>query len=491
MAKAKITKTILEGLTFDDVLLVPAKSTILPRNVNVTSQLTTDIKLNVPLISAAMDTVTESEMAIAMAREGGIGMIHKNMPIDRQAEEVDKVKRYEAGMIVNPYTLGAENTVKDAHNVMAKYHISGIPVTDEKGKLIGIVTNRDLRFVTENSVKLKDIMTKENLITAPLGTTLDKAEIILQKHKIEKLLIVDKGNILKGLITFKDIQKKKTFPNACKDSRGRLRVGAAVGVTSDTEARVFGLINAGVDVITVDTAHGHSDGVIKTVKKLRKKFPSLQMIAGNVATGAATLELIKAGVNAVKVGVGPGSICTTRVVTGVGVPQVSAIMWAAEVAMKHGVPIIADGGIKYTGDISKAIVAGADSVMIGSLFAGVDESPGETILLEGRKYKTYRGMGSLGAMAQGSKDRYFQDVEDDIRKLVPEGIEGRVSYKGSVSETIYQMVGGIRAAMGYCGTPTIKELKTKGQFVRMTGAGLRESHPHGVYITKEAPNYNI
>jgi len=491
MAKAKIVKTILEGLTFDDVLLVPAKSTILPRNVNVTSQLTTDIKLNVPLISAAMDTVTESEMAIAMAREGGIGMIHKNMPIDRQAEEVDKVKRYEAGMIVNPYTLGAENTVKDAHNVMAKYHISGIPVTDEKGKLIGIVTNRDLRFVTENSVKLKDIMTKENLITAPLGTTLDKAEIILQKHKIEKLLIVDKGNILKGLITFKDIQKKKTFPNACKDSRGRLRVGAAVGVTSDTEARVFGLINAGVDVITVDTAHGHSDGVIQTVKKLRKKFPSLQMIAGNVATGAATLELIKAGVNAVKVGVGPGSICTTRVVTGVGVPQVSAIMWAAEVAMKHGVPIIADGGIKYTGDISKAIVAGADSVMIGSLFAGVDESPGETILLEGRKYKTYRGMGSLGAMAQGSKDRYFQDVEDDIRKLVPEGIEGRVSYKGSVSETIYQMVGGIRAAMGYCGTPTIKELKTKGQFVRMTGAGLRESHPHGVYITKEAPNYNI
>ncbi len=491
MAKSKIAKTILEGLTFDDVLLVPAKSTILPRNVNVTSQLTTDIKLNVPLISAAMDTVTESEMAIAMAREGGIGMIHKNMSIERQAEEVDKVKRYEAGMIVNPYTLGAENTVKDAHNVMAKYHISGIPVTDEKGKLIGIVTNRDLRFVIENSVKLKDIMTKENLITAPLGTTLDKAEIILQKHKIEKLLIVDKGNILKGLITFKDIQKKKTFPNACKDSRGRLRVGAAVGVTSDTEARVFGLINAGVDVITVDTAHGHSDGVIQTVKKLRKKFPSLQMIAGNVATGAATLELIKAGVNAVKVGVGPGSICTTRVVTGVGVPQISAIMWAAEVALKHGVPIIADGGIKYTGDISKAIVAGADSVMIGSLFAGVDESPGETILLEGRKYKTYRGMGSLGAMAQGSKDRYFQDVEDDIRKLVPEGIEGRVSYKGSVSETIYQMVGGIRAAMGYCGTPTIKELKTKGQFVRMTGAGLRESHPHGVYITKEAPNYNI
>lgn len=491
MAKAKIAKTILDGLTFDDVLLVPAKSSILPRNVNVTSQLTTDIKLNVPLISAAMDTVTESEMAIAMAREGGIGMIHKNMTIERQAEEVDKVKRYEAGMIVNPYTLGAENTVKDAHSVMAKYHISGIPVTDEKGKLIGIVTNRDLRFVTENSVKLKDIMTKENLITAPLGTTLDKAEIILQKHKIEKLLIVDKGSILKGLITFKDIQKKKTFPNACKDSRGRLRVGAAVGVTSDTEARVFGLINAGVDVITVDTAHGHSDGVIQTVKKLRKKFPSLQMIAGNVATGAATLELIKAGVNAVKVGVGPGSICTTRVVTGVGVPQISAIMWAAEAAIKHGVPIIADGGIKYTGDISKAIVAGADSVMIGSLFAGVDESPGETILLEGRKYKTYRGMGSLGAMAQGSKDRYFQDVEDDIRKLVPEGIEGRVSYKGSVSETIYQMVGGIRAAMGYCGTPTIKDLKLKGQFVRMTGAGLRESHPHGVYITKEAPNYNI
>lgn len=488
--KVKLVKTILEGLTYDDVLLVPAKSAVLPRNVEIKSNLTTDIKLNVPLISAAMDTVTESDMAIAMAREGGIGMIHKNMSIERQSEEVDKVKRYEAGMIVNPYTLGAESTVKDAHHVMSKYHISGIPITDN-GKLIGIVTNRDLRFVTNNSTKLKDIMTKENLITAPVGTTLEKAENILQKHKIEKLLIVDKGNVLKGLITFKDIQKKKTFPLACKDGAGRLRVGAAVGVTHDTENRVSALVSAGVDVITVDTAHGHSLGVIETVKKLRKKFPSLQMIAGNVATGEATVELIKAGANAVKVGVGPGSICTTRVVTGVGVPQISAIMWAAEAAVRYGVPIIADGGIKYTGDIPKALVAGADSVMMGSLFAGMDESPGETILLEGRKYKTYRGMGSLGAMAQGSRDRYFQDVEDDIRKLVPEGIEGRVSYKGSVSETIYQMVGGIRAAMGYCGCSTIKELKHNGKFVRMTGAGLRESHPHGVYITKEAPNYNI
>lgn len=488
--KQKLVKTILEGLTYDDVLLVPAKSAVLPRNVDIKSNLTTDIKLNVPLISAAMDTVTESDMAIAMAREGGIGMIHKNMSIERQSEEVDKVKRYEAGMIVNPYTLGAESTVKDAHHVMSKYHISGIPITDN-GKLIGIVTNRDLRFVTNNSTKLKDIMTKENLITAPVGTTLEKAEILLQKYKIEKLLIVGKNNELKGLITFKDIQKKKKFPFACKDGSGRLRVGAAVGVTTDVESRIAALISAGVDVITVDTAHGHSIGVIETVKKIRKKFPSLQMIAGNVATGEATLELIKAGANAVKVGVGPGSICTTRVVTGVGVPQISAIMWAAEIANKHNIPIIADGGIKYTGDIPKAFVAGADAVMMGSLFAGMDESPGETILLEGRKYKTYRGMGSLGAMAQGSKDRYFQDVEDDIKKLVPEGIEGRVSYKGSVSETIYQMVGGIRAAMGYCGCATITDFKRYASFVKMTGAGLRESHPHGIYITKEAPNYNI
>ncbi|MBN8707686.1 MAG: IMP dehydrogenase [Bacteroidetes bacterium] len=485
------SKIVAEGLTYDDILLIPAHSTILPREVSVQSRLTTDITLNIPLLSAAMDTVTESNMAIAIAREGGIGIIHKNMSAERQAEEVDKVKRYESGMIVNPYTLNRDSTVADAHAVMSKYHISGIPIVDGHGKLIGIVTNRDLRFVRKMNEYLRDIMTVENLITAPIGTTLEQAELILQKHKIEKLPVVDGHGILKGLITFKDIQKKKIFPNACKDGGGRLRVGAAVSIGKDTDKRVAALVDAGVDVVVVDTAHGHSEGVLSTIKRIRKKYPALQIIGGNIATGEAALALIKAGVNGVKVGVGPGSICTTRIVTGVGVPQVTAIMWAAEIASKHDIPVIADGGIKYTGDISKAIAAGADSVMIGSLFAGMDESPGETILFEGRKYKTYRGMGSLGAMEKGSKDRYFQDVEDDIKKLVPEGIEGRVPYKGSVSETVYQMVGGLRAAMGYCGVSTIGQFKTEARFTRMTGSGLRESHPHGIYITKESPNYNI
>lgn len=489
--KSTLPKVIGDALTYDDILLVPAHSEVLPREVDVRSRLTTDIGLNIPLLSAAMDTVTESDMAIALAREGGIGIIHKNMPFARQAEEVDKVKRYESGMIVNPYTMKAGQTVADAHAVMSRYHISGIPVVDDHGKLVGIVTNRDLRFVKKMQVLIGEVMTRENLITAPLGTTLEEAEAILQNYRIEKLPVVDQNGNLKGLITFKDIQKKKFFPNACKDSRGRLRVGAAVGIGADTDSRVAELVNAGVDVVIVDTAHGHSEGVLRMVRKIRKAYPALQLIAGNIATGSAAEALIKAGANAVKVGVGPGSICTTRVVTGIGVPQVSAIMWVAEVASKHQVPVIADGGIKYSGDISKAIAAGADSVMIGSLFAGMDESPGETILFEGRKYKTYRGMGSLDAMDQGSKDRYFQDVEDDVKKLVPEGIEGRVPYKGSVSETIYQMVGGLRAAMGYCGVGTITEMKEKAQFVKMTSAGLRESHPHSIYITKEAPNYHI
>lgn len=487
----KMVKIINDGLTYDDVLIVPNHSKVLPRETNVQTRLTTDILLNVPVISAAMDTVTESDMAIALAREGGMGIIHKNMSHLRQAEEVDKVKRYEAGMIVNPYTLSGSHLVSDAHAVMSKYHISGIPIVNEKGKLAGIVTNRDLRFVRKHDTKLSEIMTTKGLITAPVGTTLEIAELILQEHKIEKLPVVDKNGILKGLITFKDIQKKKFFPNACKDSTGRLRVGAAVGVAGDTMDRVAALVEANVDVIIVDTAHGHSEGVLEMVRKIRKQYPSLQLIAGNIATGEAAKALAKAGVNGVKVGVGPGSICTTRVVTGIGVPQVSAIMWTVEAAHKLGIPVIADGGVKYTGDISKAIVAGAESVMIGSLFAGMDESPGETIIFEGRKYKTYRGMGSLSAMTQGSKDRYFQDVEDDIKKLVPEGIEGRVPYKGSVSEMVYQMVGGLRAAMGYCGVSTIKDMREKAQFVRMSNAGLRESHPHGVYITKEAPNYNL
>lgn len=484
----KHKKIIGDAITYDDVLLLPAKSSVLPRDVDVSTRLTKNIRLNIPLISAAMDTVTESDMAVALAREGGIGIIHKNLSIERQAEEVDKVKRSESGMIMNPVTLTADKTVGDVLDLMAKFSVSGIPIV-ENGKLVGILTNRDLRFKPDRNQKVAEVMTKDHLVIAPVGTTLEEAETILQKHKIEKLPVVDKNGILKGLITFKDIQKKKRFPFACKDKHGRLRVGAAVGVTSDTIERVHALVKAGVDVIVIDTAHGHSTGVLEMVKRVRSKF-DINIIAGNVGTREATIDIIKAGADCVKVGIGPGSICTTRVVAGVGVPQVTAIMECADAARKYNIPVIADGGIKQTGDIAKAIAAGADSVMIGGLFAGLQESPGEKVLYEGRTYKIYRGMGSLGAMGKGSKDRYFQDVEDDIQKLVPEGIEGRVPYKGELSATVYQMVGGLRAAMGYCGAPNIATLQKKARFVRMSDAGLRESHPHDIQITKEAPNYH-
>jgi len=480
-----------EALTFDDVLLIPARSSVLPRDVDVSTRLTNKIRLNIPLISAAMDTVTEWQMAIAIAREGGIGIIHKNMSIEEQCEMVDKVKRSESGMIKDPITLYPYQTVAEALELMQKYRISGIPVIDENRKLVGILTNRDLRFEPDLNQPVEKLMTKENLITAKGKVSLEEAEKILQKHKIEKLPVVDKQYRLIGLITFKDIQKKKSFPNACKDGLGRLRVGAAVGIQRDTLERVEVLVKSNVDVVVIDTAHAHSEGVLQMIKKIKKKFPELQLIAGNVGTAEATIDVIKAGADCVKVGIGPGSICTTRVVAGVGVPQISAIMECASAAKKYNIPIIADGGIKQTGDIAKAIAAGADSVMIGSLFAGTDESPGEQVLYEGRSYKVYRGMGSLEAMKKGSKDRYFQDVEDDIKKLVPEGIEGRVPYKGPLSETVYQMIGGLRAAMGYCGVKNIKELQTKTKFVKMTEAGLRESHPHDVIITKEAPNYRV
>jgi IMP dehydrogenase len=486
-----IDKILKEGLTFDDILLEPGKSAVLPREVDVTTRLTPDIRLNIPLISAAMDTVTESSMAVAIAREGGIGILHKNMSIEAQCEEVDKVKRSESGMIQNPITLLPGQTIGDALDLMKKYRISGIPVVENGGLLVGILTNRDLRFEPNRKLKVKDLMTKENLITAPVGTTLEKAEKILQKYKIEKLLVVDKKNVLKGLITFKDIQKKKKHPNACKDEHGRLRVGAAVGVTMDTLDRVEALSNAGADAIIIDTAHGHSIGVMDTVKEVRKKFKYIQLIAGNIGTYEAASDLINCKVDAIKVGIGPGSICTTRVIAGVGVPQISAIGETYRVAKNKGIPVIADGGIKQTGDLPKAISAGADSVMIGGLFAGVDESPGEKILFEGRSFKLYRGMGSLSAMKRGSKDRYFQDVEDDIAKLVPEGVEGRVPYKGFLADTVYQLIGGLRAAMGYCGVKNIKELKTKSKFIKITLAGLKESHPHDVIITKEAPNYHV
>ena len=487
MAKSKI---IGEALTYDDVLLVPARSSVLPRDVDIRSRLTARITLNVPLLSAAMDTVTESAMAIAMAREGGIGILHKNMSIPAQVEEVDRVKRSESGMILDPVTVRADRRVRDVLALMNKYRISGIPVVDDQQRLIGIITNRDLRFEPDEDQHVADIMTKENLVTAPMGTTLEQAQRILQKHKIEKLPVVDKHGVLNGLITFKDILKKIKHPNACKDEHGRLRVGAAVGVTVDTVDRVAALLKAGVDLIVVDTAHGHSRGVIEMVRTIRRRFPRLDLIAGNVGTAEATRDLIRAGADAVKVGIGPGSICTTRVVAGVGVPQVTAIFECSKAAARSNTPVIADGGIKQTGDIAKAIAAGADAVMIGGLFAGVDESPGEMVLYEGRSYKYYRGMGSLEAMKHGSRDRYFQDAEDDIAKLVPEGIEGRVPHKGPLGDTMYQMVGGLRAAMGYCGTKSIAELKSRGQFVRMTDAGLRESHPHDIAITKEAPNYH-
>jgi IMP dehydrogenase len=484
-------KILKEGLTFDDILLEPGKSSVLPREVDVSTKLTPDIKLNIPLVSAAMDTVTESAMAVAIAREGGIGILHKNMSIGAQCEEVDKVKRSESGMIQNPITLLPEKTIGDALDLMKKYRISGIPVVEDGGFLVGILTNRDLRFEPNRRLKVKVLMTKENLITAPVGTDLEKAEKILQKYKIEKLPVVDKKNILKGLITFKDIQKKKKHPFACKDEHGRLRVGAAVGITLDTIDRVEALSKAGADVIVIDTAHGHSLGVIKTIKEVRKKFKYEQIIAGNIGTYEAASDLIDCKIDAIKVGIGPGSICTTRIIAGVGVPQISAISEVFRAAGNKNIPIIADGGIKQTGDLPKAIAAGADSVMIGGLFAGVDESPGEKILFEGRSFKLYRGMGSLSAMKRGSKDRYFQDVEDDVAKLVPEGVEGRVPFKGYLADTIYQLIGGLRAAMGYCGVKNINELKTKSKFIKITLAGLKESHPHDVIITKEAPNYHV
>ncbi len=484
------TKFIGEALTFDDVLLVPAKSDVLPREVDTKTRLTRGIALNIPIVSAAMDTVTEAEMAIALAREGGIGIIHKNMTIEQQAAQIDRVKRSESGMILNPITLTPDKKVRDALKLMHTYSISGVPIVDN-GKLVGILTNRDLRFEPNQDISVSKVMTKSNLVTVPRGTTLEEAEKILQNHKVEKLPVVDKKGMLVGLITFKDIQKKKSHPNASKDKHGRLLVGAAVGVTEETFERVHVLEEHGADVIVVDTAHGHSKGVIDMVKDLRKKFPALQLIAGNVVTAEATSDLIKAGVDSVKVGVGPGSICTTRIVAGVGVPQVTAVYECAKAAARNKIPVIADGGIKQTGDIAKAIAAGADTVMIGGMFAGVEESPGEKILYEGRTYKVYRGMGSIGAMKRGSRDRYFQDVEDDLPKLVPEGIEGRVPYRGTLRETVHQMVGGLRAAMAYCGVSTIAKLKSNARMVQMTVAGLRESHPHDVQITQESPNYHL
>ncbi len=482
-------KIAYDGITFDDILLIPAKSDILPRDTDISTYLTPEIKLNIPFLSAAMDTVTESSMAIAMAAQGGIGIIHKNMSVQRQAEEVDMVKRSESGMITRPITISADKTVEEAENLMSKYHISGIPIVDNAGKLIGILTNRDLRFEPNRKNLISSMMTKDNLITAPIGTTLEEAEIILHKHRIEKLPVVDKKGILKGLITYKDISKKKKFPNACKDDLGRLRVGAAVGVSKDTIERVDALVLAGADVIIVDTAHGHSAGVLKVIKDVRKRHKYLQLVAGNIVTKEAALELIKCGVDAVKVGIGAGSICTTRIIAGVGVPQISAVFEVAEGIKGKGIPLIADGGVKQTGDIAKAIAAGADSVMMGGTLAGVEETPGEKVLYEGRSFKIYRGMGSLGAMKKGSSDRYFQDMESDIKKLVPEGVEGRVPYKGPLSETIYQFIGGLRAAMGYCGAKNIEALKRDARFVKISNAGLKESHPHDVIITEESPNY--
>ncbi|MEK5404452.1 IMP dehydrogenase [Paenibacillus sp. FSL W8-0439] len=477
-----------EGLTFDDVLLVPRKSVVLPKEVSVATRLSDNVKLNIPLMSAGMDTVTEAVLAIAMAREGGIGVIHKNMSIEQQAVEVDKVKRSESGVITNPFSLTPDHLVSDAEAVMGKYRISGVPVVNEENKLVGIITNRDLRFIHDFDLKISEVMTKEELVTAPVGTTLQEAEVILQKHKIEKLPLVDEGNYLKGLITIKDIEKAIQFPNAAKDAQGRLLVGAAVGISKDTFERTDALVKAGVDLIVVDSAHGHHINIIEAVRELRKTYPDLTIVAGNVATGDGTRELIEAGASVVKVGIGPGSICTTRVIAGIGVPQITAIYDCATVAREYNIPIIADGGIKYSGEITKAIAAGASAVMLGSLFAGTEESPGESEIYQGRRFKVYRGMGSMAAMKQGSKDRYFQD---DDKKLVPEGIEGRVAYKGPLSDTVHQLLGGLRSGMGYCGTANIEELRNDTSFIRITGAGLRESHPHDVQITKEAPNYSL
>ncbi len=478
-----------QGLTFDDVLLIPAYSEVLPREVDISSQLTRNIRLNVPIVSAAMDTVTEYNLAIAIARQGGIGIIHKNMPIEAQAEQVRRVKRSESGMILDPVTLKSNASIGDALHLMRRYKIGGIPIVDNDGGLAGILTNRDLRFENKLSRKITDLMTHAPLVTAPEGTDLEQARDILQKHKIEKLPVIDKTGKLVGLITYKDIMKVQNYPNACKDTYGRLVVGGAVGVTGDMLQRIGALVNVGVDVICIDTAHGHSKGVLDAVRLAKKEFPNLEIIGGNVATGAGAKALADAGADGVKVGVGPGSICTTRVVAGVGVPQLYAIHEAAKALKGTGVPIIGDGGIRYTGDIVKALAGGASTIMAGSLFAGVAESPGETIIYEGRKFKLYRGMGSLGAMEKGSKDRYFQDVEDDIKKLVPEGIEGRIPFKGTLAEVMVQYIGGLRAGMGYCGAPTVEKLQ-EASFVEITAAGIHESHPHDVFITKESPNYS-
>ena len=480
-------KFLKEGLTFDDVLLIPAASDILPKDIDVTTHLTKTITLNTPLMTAAMDTVTEARMAIAMAREGGIGVIHKNMAIEAQADQVDRVKRSENGVIVNPFFLSPDHIVADANELMGKYKISGVPICRD-GKLVGILTNRDMRFLTDFSQRIEEVMTKEHLITAPVGTTLEQAQEILRQHRIEKLPIVDEKGYLKGLITIKDIEKAVKYPNSARDKDGRLLCAAAIGATSDVLERAGALAAAQVDALVLDSAHGHSANILKAVSKVKAAFPHISLIAGNIATAAAAEALIDAGADAIKVGIGPGSICTTRVVAGIGVPQITAIYDAACVASKYGVPVIADGGIKFSGDIVKAIAAGGDVVMIGSLVAGCEESPGDTEIYQGRQFKVYRGMGSLGAMAKGSKDRYFQE---DNKKLVPEGVEGRVPYKGTLSDTVYQLMGGLRAGMGYCGCRNIGELQKNGQFVRITGAGLKESHPHDIAITKEAPNYSI
>lgn len=476
-----------EGLTFDDVLLVPQKSDVTPNEINLTTRLTKTIELHIPLMSSAMDTVTESAMAIAMAREGGIGIIHKNMTIQEQAAEVDRVKRSENGVITNPFFLSPQHTLSDAEALMSKYKISGVPICDSNGVLVGILTNRDLKFETNYDRPIKEVMTSKNLVTAPVGTTLKDAEAILRQHKIEKLPIVDENMHLRGLITTKDIEKAVRYPNTARDKFDRLLVGAAIGVTNDCIERTTALVNAGVDVVVLDSAHGHSKNIINKLKEVKAAFPELPVIAGNIATGEAAKALIEAGADAVKVGIGPGSICTTRVVAGIGVPQITAINDVYEVAKEYDIPVIGDGGIKYSGDISKAVAAGADVIMLGSLLAGCDESPGENEIYQGRRFKTYRGMGSLAAMEKGSKDRYFQTGS---KKLVPEGVEGRVPYKGPVSDTIFQLIGGLKSGMGYCGAPNVKTMKEKAVFVKITGAGLRESHPHDIYITKEAPNYS-
>ena len=481
-------KFVKEGLTFDDVLLIPARSEIVPKMVRLETRLTKKIHLNIPMMSAAMDTVTESAMAIAIAREGGIGIIHKNMPVAQQVEEVTRVKRSENGVITDPFYLGPDNTVAEADALMGKYRISGVPICDENKKLIGIITNRDMRFLTDYNMPIREVMTHENLVTAPVGTDLVKARDILAHHKIEKLPLVDETGTLRGLITIKDIQKASKYPNSAKDARGRLLVGAAIGVTTDVAERAGQLLEAGADVLVLDSAHGHSKNIIDCVGKIKALYPDCQLIAGNIATAAAAEDLIKAGADAVKVGIGPGSICTTRVVAGIGVPQITAVYDVACVAQKYDIPVISDGGIKYSGDMVKALAAGADVLMMGSLFAGCEEAPGEIEIYQGRSFKVYRGMGSLAAMEKGSKDRYFQEGN---KKLVPEGVEGRVPFKGALSDTVYQMIGGIRSGMGYCGCETIPELQRKSQFIRITGAGLRESHPHDISITKEAPNYSV